>query len=56
MTKKLEDQRELLVKIAKILDKLKIPYLVTGGIGVLIWGKSRFTADIDIVIHLQEKT
>jgi hypothetical protein len=55
MTRKLEDPRELLVKIVKILDKLKIPYLVTGGIAVLIWGKPRFTADIDIVIHLQEK-
>ena len=55
MTEKLEDPRELLVKIAKTLDKLKIPYLVTGGIAVLIWGRPRFTADIDIVIHLQEK-
>jgi hypothetical protein len=49
MTKKLEGPRELLIEIAKILDKLKIPYLVTGGIAVLIWGRPRFTADIDII-------
>ncbi|GIW66822.1 MAG: hypothetical protein KatS3mg095_0720 [Candidatus Parcubacteria bacterium] len=55
MTKKLKDPRKLLVEIVKIIDKLKIPYLITGGIAVLIWGKPRFTADIDIVIQLKEK-
>lgn len=47
------DPRHLLVKIAKILEGLKIPYLVTGGIAVLLWGRPRFTADIDIVVNLQ---
>jgi hypothetical protein len=47
------DPRHLLVKIAKIFDQLKIPYIVTGGMAVLIWGRPRFTADIDIVIELQ---
>lgn len=45
------DPRNLLVKIAKLLDELQIPYLVTGGLAVLIWGQPRFTADIDIVIE-----
>lgn len=49
------DPRHLLVKIAKILKKIKIPYLITGGIAVLIWGRPRFTADIDIVVELSEK-
>lgn len=48
------DPRQLLVKIASTLKRLKIPYLVTGGIAVLVWGRPRFTADIDIVIELQE--
>jgi hypothetical protein len=48
-----KDPRHLLVSIAKILKQLKIPYLVTGGIAVLIWGRPRFTADIDIVIELK---
>ncbi|MBI2623771.1 MAG: hypothetical protein HYW65_04385 [Candidatus Liptonbacteria bacterium] len=47
------DPRQLLVAIAKILKRLRIPYLVSGGIAVLIWGRPRFTADIDIVVELK---
>ena len=43
---------KLLCKIAKILEKLKIPYIVTGGYAVAVLAKPRFTADIDIVIEL----
>ena len=50
---KQEDPRHLLAKVAEILQELKIPYLVTGGMAVLIWGRPRFTADIDIVIELK---
>lgn len=49
------EQEELLRKIAGILDKLKIPYIITGGIAVVIWGRPRFTADIDIVVELLPK-
>jgi hypothetical protein len=45
----------LLCKIAKILEKLKIPYVVTGGFAVSVWGRPRYTADIDIVIELLPK-
>lgn len=48
------DPRHLLVAVAKALKRLKIPYLVTGGLAVLVWGRPRFTADIDIVIELAE--
>jgi hypothetical protein len=47
-----EDPRSLLVNIAKILKELKIPYIITGGMAVLVWGRPRFTADIDIVVEL----
>ena len=47
------DPRHLLAAIAKILNDLKIPYLITGGMAVLIWGRPRFTADIDIAIELK---
>jgi len=47
------DPRHLLIKVAKILEKLKIPYVVTGGMAVLIWGRPRFTADIDIAIEIK---
>lgn len=46
------DPRQLLIDIAETLDDLDIPYLVTGGMAVVVWGRPRFTADIDIVIEL----
>lgn len=46
------EQEELLIKIAGILEKLSIPYAVTGGIAVSAWGRTRFTADIDIAVEL----
>jgi len=49
------DPRELLVKIAEILERLDILYMVTGGMAVLVWGRPRFTADIDIVVEIKEK-
>lgn len=46
---------EVLAKIAEILKNLKIPYAITGGFAVSVWGKPRYTADIDIVVELVEK-
>jgi len=46
---------ELLAKVSEILEDLKIPYAITGGFAVSVWGKQRSTADIDIVVELQEK-
>lgn len=43
---------DLLIKIAKILNKLKIPYIITGGMAVSVWGRPRYTADIDIVVQM----
>lgn len=47
------DPRDLLVVIVKILNKVGIPYLVTGGVAILAWGRPRFTADLDLVVELQ---
>lgn len=41
-----------LVKIAQVLDELKITYYITGGFAVSIYGRPRFTADIDMVIKM----
>ena len=49
------DPRHLLKKIAEILEILKIPYAITGGMAIYVWGRPRFTADIDIIIELHEK-
>jgi len=46
------DQTILLKKVAKVLEGLDIPYIVTGGVAVTVWGRPRFTADIDIVIEI----
>jgi len=46
------EQEKLLKKIAQILDRLGISYIITGGIAVAVWGRPRFTADIDIVVEL----
>lgn len=45
-----------LVKIFKVLDGLKIPYYITGGFAVSIYGRPRFTADVDVVIKMSNLT
>ncbi len=44
-----------LKKVVKILEKLKIPYLITGGIAIVVWGRPRYTADIDLIIELKKE-
>jgi|SRR3989344_703790 len=45
---------ELLTKVAAVLEKLSIPYIITGGAAIVFWGRPRFTADIDIVVELYD--
>lgn len=49
------DPRHLLISIVRILEKLDIPYFITGGMAVLAWGRLRFTADVDILVELKPK-
>lgn len=44
-----------LKKIAKVLEELRISYLVTGGVAIVVWGRPRYTADIDIIIELKKE-
>ena len=46
------DFEKLIGKVAEVLEGLDIPYAITGGYAVSIWGKPRTTFDIDIVIEL----
>lgn len=46
---------ELLIKISDILNDLKITYAITGGYAVSVWGRPRYTADIDIIVEMKEK-
>ena len=45
----------LLKLVISRLEKLEIPYILTGGLAVSFWGFPRTTHDIDIVIDAQEK-
>ena len=47
--------KQFLVKISQVLDKLKIEYAVSGGIAVSVWGRPRYTADLDIVIEISSR-
>lgn len=42
----------VLAKITDVLNRLKISYAVTGGVAVTVWGRARYTADIDIIIDI----
>ncbi len=46
------DQSEVLKFALAALEQLKLPYAVVGSFASSVWGESRFTQDIDIVIHL----
>ena len=45
---------KLLTQVTAVLDKLEIPYCITGGFAVSVWGRPRATFDIDIVVKLIE--
>jgi hypothetical protein len=46
------EQSELLKLAAQALERLQIPYALVGSFASGIWGETRFTQDIDIVIDL----
>ena len=43
---------KLIKKIARHLDKDKIPYMIIGGQAVLLYGTPRLTRDIDITLGI----
>ncbi|MDI6765675.1 MAG: nucleotidyltransferase [Bacteroidota bacterium] len=43
---------KLIVKAAKHLDEMKIPYMIMGGQAVLKYGEPRLTKDIDITLGI----
>lgn len=48
------EQSDLLRYVTRILEKLKLPYFVTGSVATIFFGEPRFTNDIDIVVALPE--
>ena len=49
------DPRHLLIRVAQILEQLDIPYAITGGMAVFVWARPRFTADIDIIVLMEQR-
>ncbi len=47
--------KQFLVGISQTLDELKIEYAVSGGVAVSVWGRPRYTADLDIVIEISSR-
>ena len=46
---------ELLRRFVEVLDRLEIRYLVAGSLATTIYGESRFTNDIDVVVDLRSE-
>lgn len=44
--------QKFIVQVSAILDRLRIPYIISGGIAVSVWGRPRNTADVDIVVEI----
>jgi hypothetical protein len=44
---------ELLRKLAEVLERLQVRYLVTGSMATIAYGEPRFTNDIDVVVELE---
>ncbi len=43
---------ELLSRVTGILERLRIPYLVTGSVATIAYGEPRLTNDIDVAVRL----
>lgn len=44
--------QEIIVRLARLFDKNKIPYMLIGGQAVLLYGMARLTEDIDITLGI----
>ena len=45
----------LIALFVRPLIRLRIPYLITGGVASVIYGEPRFTRDIDLVVRLEAR-
>lgn len=43
-------QEDALAAITSFLERLRVPYMIVGGIANLIWGEPRATIDIDVTV------
>ena len=45
-------QEDLLVRIADTMHKMKVPYMITGGIATILYGRPRLTHHFDLVLEM----
>lgn len=50
-----EDQEEILKDVTERLDRLEIPYMLTGSMAMICYAMMRMTNDIDIIIEIKSK-
>ena len=43
---------ELLARLVLVLERLQIPYLITGSVAAMAYGEPRLTNDIDVVVDI----
>ncbi|MCL4378692.1 MAG: hypothetical protein M1409_10035 [Actinobacteria bacterium] len=48
------NELNILIRVIKILNKNKIPYMVTGSVAMNYYSQPRMTRDIDIVIEIRD--
>lgn len=48
-------QAEILVEITSLLNQQRIPYMITGALSVIYYGRPRASHDIDLVVELNEQ-
>lgn len=47
------EEKEVFLKMITALEKLGIPYMITGGVASILYGEPRLTNDIDVVVALK---
>ena len=47
-------QEQALADLASLLDRLRIPYMIIGGLANAVWGEPRATVDIDVSLWVAE--
>ncbi|MBI4097928.1 MAG: nucleotidyl transferase AbiEii/AbiGii toxin family protein [Candidatus Levybacteria bacterium] len=50
-----QDQELLLKEITRLLQRSKVPYMVTGALSVIFYGRPRASHDIDFVIEAKKE-
>lgn len=49
------EEKKVFLKMITVLENLKIPYMITGSVASILYGKPRLTNDIDIIIALKRE-